>query len=147
MPVSHTIHYSTPIHLVNGDLLHDTESPVVSLDTCVRGEQCAAEKTRPTSLSSNDTGDEMFTPKQSLTSTVNTIGPPPSSNHHKTRTNLSLEKDRDRGRTKKSKVITTNNTDEVKKKKRHTHHSLLTTQPPKELARFVGDEAPEMVKL
>lgn len=139
MPVSHSINYT------NGNILHSKETPVASLDNCVRGGQCTTERLRPTSPSGNDSADEMFTPKQSLTGTTEIIGPPSSTNHHhKLYANSSA--DRDRGRTKKSKAVTNNGTDEVKKKKRHLHQSTPTAQAPKELARFVGNEVLEMVK-
>ena len=142
MPLSHSIHYSKPINLTNGCLLHSREDPIVSLDNCVRDPRCTnAEKPRPTSLSSNDT-DEFFTPKHSSTGTTDNIRPPPGS-HHRSQPNSSLEKDR--GRIKKSKTGANNGTDEVKKKKRHSHHSVPTAQASKELARFVGNETPEMV--
>lgn len=140
MPVSHSINYT------NGNILHSKETPVASLDNCVRGGQCTTERLRPTSPSGKDSGDEiLFTPKQSLTGAAEIIGPPSSANHHhKLHANSSV--DRDRGRTKKSKAVTNNGTDEVKKKKRHLHQSTPTAQAPKELARFVGNEVLEMVK-
>lgn len=137
MPISHTIHYSTPVNLTNGNLIHSKESPVISLDTRMRSGQCASEKPRSTSLSSNDTGDEMFTPKQLVTGTVDISGP---SSHHRLQPNSFLEKDR--GRVKKSKMAT-NNGDEVKKKKRHLHQSVPTAQA----TRFPDNETLEMVKL
>ena len=99
---------------------------------------------RPASLSSNDTGDELFTPKQSLTGTINIIRPPPNG-HHRLQQNSSSEKDR--GRTKKAKMAANNGIEEVKKKKRHTHQSTPMGQDSIELTRFAGSEASEMVKL
>ena len=139
MPISHSIHFSKQINLPTANPLHGREDPVISLDNCVRDEHCGTKKKRLTSLSSNDTGDELFTPKQSFTGTIDIIRPPASS-HHRSQQNSSSEKDR--GRVKKSKT----GTDEVKKKKRHTHQSVPTSQACK-LSRFVGDEAPEMVNL
>ena len=143
MPVSHSIHFSKPVTLTNGNLLHSREDPVVSLDNCVR--DAHSMKPRPASLSSNDTGDELFTPKQKhlFTGTINIIRPPPSS--HRSQQNSSSEKDR--GRTKKSKTAINNGTEEVKKKKRHMHQSTSMGQDSIELTRFAGGEASEMVKL
>ena len=144
MPISHTIHHNKPTNLANGNLLHSRESPVVSLDNRVRGGQCTSEKLRPASLSSNDTGDELFTPKQSLTGTFDIIRPHPNS-HHRSKPNSSSEKDR--GRVKKSKMVPNNGTDEVKKKKRHSHQSVPTAQATKELISLPDNETPEMVML
>ena len=143
MPISHSIHFSKQINLAVSPL-HSREDPVVSLDNCVRDPHCTAEKQRLTSLSSNDTGDELFTPKQSQMGTIDIIRSSASS-HHRSQQNSSSEKDR--GRVKKSKTVANNGTDEVKKKKRHTHQTVPTAQASKELPRFVGDEVPEMVNL
>ena len=143
MPISHTVHYNKPTNLANGNLLHSRESPVVSLDNCVRGGQCTSERPRPVSLSSNDTGDELFTPKQSLTGTFDIIRPHPIS-HHRSKPNSSSEKDR--GRVKKSKMVASNGIDEVKKKKRHSHQSVPTTQTTKELVSLPDNRTPQMVK-
>lgn len=144
MPISHAVHYSKPTHLANGNLLHSRESPVVSLDSRVRGGQCTSEKPRPASLSSNDTGDELFTPKQSLTGTFDIIRPHPVS-HHRSKPSSSSEKDR--GRVKKSKTVPNNGTDEMKKKKRHSHQSVPTAQATKEFVSLPDTETPEMVML
>lgn len=142
VPLSHNVHFNTPKNMTDGNVLHEMEDPVISLDYCVRG---ITEKPRPVSLSSNDTGDEMFTPKHKLTGTVDIVGPPPSS-HHRSQMNSSMEKDR--GRVKKSKVAINNGTDEVRKKKRHSHQPAVPTgQVPREPAKFVGNDISEMVSL
>lgn len=135
MPILHTKHYNTP---ANDNSLHSREGPVVSLDNCVRGGQCTTEKPRPVSLSSNDTGDEMFTPKQSLAGTIDIIGPPPNN-----RSQLNSS-EKDRGRVKKSKVVANNGADEVKKKKRHSHQSVPTAQVPKDHTSFPDNKVSEM---
>jgi len=143
LPIPISVQYSTPVNLTN-NLLHDRDIHIASLDTCVRGEQFSTERANPTSLPSNDTEDEMFTPKHSSVDTVNITGPH-SGSHHRSQANSSSDKDR--GRVKKLKTVPSNGIDEVKKKKRHLHQSMATAQAPKELARFVGNEAPEMVNL
>ena len=144
MPISHSIHFSKQINLANVGPLHSREDPVASLDNCVRDAHCSTKKPCLPSLSSNDTGDELFTPKPSLSGTIDIIRLPASS-HHQSQQNSRLEKDR--GRVKKSKTVASNGTDEVKKKKRHSHQTVPTAQASKELPRFVGSETPEMVKL
>ena len=144
MPISHSIHFSKQINFATVSPLHSREDPVISLDNCVRDKHCSTKKQRLTSLSSNDTGDELFTPKQSFTGTIDIIRPPASC-HHRSQQHSSSEKDR--GRVKKSRTGANNGTDEVKKKKRHTHQSVPTAQACKVLSRFVSDEAPEMVNL